>query len=224
MRLVIPFLGFEISIVNGGLYSIIIENPTDFRKVIEDLWQQTNGQSGEIILSEKGKIISFRERALVVFNPVDINANNRKVLNTLFKELNENALNSLSIELADLQSNIIAFFDKLSETVPYDVSYNYEVDVPELLKCHKFEINQLNGTYLDRLIDYLRAYSRICRTRVVILVNLKNYVSEEEVEALEEFVIYEDLKLIILQNSLGYRKKEEKTWIIDKDRCTINLN
>ena len=224
MRFVIPFLGFEMPAEQGEISSIAIENPDDFRLVAEDLWRQKNGMPGGLILSEQEKSLNFRDGTLCVFNPLDIDANDRKVLNHLYKELNENALELLTSETSYLQGELLTYLDKLAETVPYDLTYNFDLCISDLLKSYAVRVNQLNESYLDRLIDYLRAYSRICNTKTVFMINLKNYISEEQAVSLREFIQYENMTLITLENMFSYSIFKENAWIIDKERCIISLN
>ena len=224
MRFNIPFLGFEMMLTQGSMSTVAIENPVDFRNVVEDLWRQSRGLPGSIIVSDGEMLISFQDNALGVFNPVDIDANNRRVLNKLYKELDENANNTLIIELADLQCKMLSFIEKLVETVPYDLAYDYEIDITDFLKGYNLKINQFSDSYIEHLIDYLRAYSRVCNLKVAIFINLKSYLKDDETAALQEFVQYENMSLLTIENIYKYKVKGENAWIIDKDRCIIDLN
>ena len=224
MRLIIPWLCFDNIIEEGIIHSISIENPLDFRRVIGAVWEKDQGRDGDIILSEKETILGFKDHILCIFNLIDLNANNRRILTRLYKELNENAQDVLAEEFSLLQGTMLSYIEKLTETVPYDLSYNYELDISDLLKIYDVKLNQLPESYNDQLIDYLRAFSRICNIKTVICVNIKNYMTEKEIIGLQEFIRYEKIRLINIENLYSYKVYDEKAWIIDKDRSIIDLN
>ena len=95
MRMNIPYIGLDVLIQEGTVSSISIESQKVYRTVVEDLWNQKAGKEGEIVLSEKDSVINIQNNAVCIFNALDIDANDRRIISKLYKELNENSQNQL---------------------------------------------------------------------------------------------------------------------------------
>lgn len=77
---------------------------------------------------------------------------------------------------------------------------------------------------LEALLDYLRALSCICNIRVAFILNVKQFLTLEEVRQLYEFCFYEKMYLINLEGQKNYNLEQEKCVIIDKDLCIIDMS
>ena len=77
---------------------------------------------------------------------------------------------------------------------------------------------------LEVLIDYLRALSSICNIHVIWILNVKQFLTVEEVQQLYEFCFYEKILLINLEGQKNYNLEHEKCVIIDKDLCIIDTS
>ena len=99
-----------------------------------------------------------------------------------------------------------------------------DVDIAGLLKLYGVKIESDGVDVLETLIDYLRAISSICNIHVVWMLNLKQFLTEEQVDQLYEFCFYEKIYLINLEGQKNYALKQEKCVIIDKDLCVIDTS
>ena len=62
----------------------------------------------------------------------------------------------------------------------------------------------------------------LLKTKVYIIVNLDSFISEEELVELEKFLLYNDVKVLALQNTIRREvKPSENLRIVDKDLCEI---
>ena len=77
---------------------------------------------------------------------------------------------------------------------------------------------------LEALLDYLRALSCICNIHVVFILNVKQFLTLEEVRQLYESCFYEKIYLINLEGQKNYNLEQEKCVIIDKDLCIIDMS
>ena len=73
------------------------------------------------------------------------------------------------------------------------------------------------------MIDYIRAYNKICKVSVFIFVNLKDYLESYELEQLYEFSEYEKLNLLLIEGHFSDVLDQEKNLIYDKDMCIITV-
>ena len=127
-------------------------------------------------------------------------------------------------EYTQLNSHMISFLEELFYKVPYHLEMELDVDVRLLLKVYGVKIETDGEGALETLMDYLRAIRSICGIKVVWMLNLKQFLMEEQVRQLYEFCFYEKIHLIHLEGQKNYSLEQEKCVIIDKDLCVIDTS
>ena len=175
-------------------------------------------------VTEKEKIFPLDKISAVVDNPLVVNCNEKRILTQLYKELSEQAKTLMYEEYTQLNSHMISFLEELFYKVPYHLEMELDVDVLLLLKVYGVKIETDGEGVLETLMDYLRAIHSICGIKVVWMLNLKQFLMEEQVRQLYEFCFYEKIHLIHLEGQKNYSLEQEKCVIIDKDLCVIDTS
>ncbi len=224
MRFTIPYLGLDLLLQDDVITSVVIEAPELFSRTVGDIWNQSMGGEGECLLAENGKNIKLSSRTVCIVNPFNTNVNDRRIIGRLYKELNNLSYECVQKETAELHAAVLRYLDSLTNCSSYALTYDEDIDLVALMKDFNLRINTLDDSLLEQIIDYIRASHQICDVTVIFTVNLKLYLSETEMNQLCEFAIYEKVYLVDIGNVNQYSLQKEKTWIIDKDRCIIDLN
>ena len=224
MKAIYVKYGIELSLEENQIITLVVENPQVMSDMLRDIFRQINGEEGGWILSENDKIFPLEKTSVLLDNPLTADCNEKKILTKLYKELSEQAKISLYEDCIQVNSHIISFLEKLFATVPYHLEMELDVDVTALLKLYGVKVESDVADVLETLIDYLRAISSICNIHVVWILNLKQFLTEEQVDQLYEFCFYEKIYLINLEGQKNYTLKQEKCVIIDKDLCVIDTS
>ena len=224
MKAIYAKYGIELSLEENRIITLVVENPKVMSDMLRDIFRQINGEEGGWILSENDKIFPLEKTCGLLDNPLTADCNEKKILTKLHKELSEQAKTSLYEECTQVNFHIVDFLEKLFATVPYHLEMELDVDVAGLLKLYGVKIESDGADVLENLIDYLRAISSICNIHVVWILNLKQFLTEEQVDQLYEFCFYEKIYLINLEGQKNYSLKQEKCVIIDKDLCVIDTS
>ena len=224
MKAIYAKYGIELSLEENQIITLVVENPKVMSDMLRDIFRQINGEEGGWILSENDKIFPLEKTGVLLDNPLTADCNEKKILAKLYKELSEQAKTSLYEECTQVNFHIVDFLEKLFATVPYHLEMELDVDVAGLLKLYGVKIESDGADVLENLIDYLRAISSICNIHVVWILNLKQFLTEEQVDQLYEFCFYEKIYLINLEGQKNYSLKQEKCVIIDKDLCVIDTS
>lgn len=224
MKAIYVKYGIELSLEENQIITLVVENPQVMSDMLRDIFRQINGEEGGWILSENDKIFPLEKTSVLLDNPLTADCNEKKILTKLYKELSEQAKISLYEDCTQVNSHIISFLEKLFATVPYHLEMELDVDVAALLKLYGVKVESDGADVLETLIDYLRAISSICNIHVVWILNLKQFLTEEQVDQLYEFCFYEKIYLINLEGQKNYALKQEKCVIIDKDLCVIDTS
>lgn len=223
MKLVNAYYSVELDIIENQVTVLSVENPVAYSRIIGDIWHQTNGEEGSFILSDGDKIKSISKELECVFNPFSLDCNNKKVITKLYQELKSQADSILQEETAMLNSEIIKYLEKLIMTVPYNMKYNCDMDVTAIMKMYGMEIDNRAEGLLENIVEYIKVVSQICGIKTFVFIDIKHYLTGEELEQLYEMVFYKKINLIIIEPVHTNKLDKEKCWIIDKDLCIIKV-
>ena len=86
---------------------VTIENREYLSAFLQNLYNQSQGIEGNIILSEGEKILPLSKAAEIVWNPFSIDINNKKILGKLFQELKNISIEDQYTEICELNSKIV---------------------------------------------------------------------------------------------------------------------
>ena len=224
MRLVYPDFNFEMLLSTEKPTTIVIENQLLFSTFVSDLWNQTNGISGELILSEDENLLSFDKAATAIINPFSVNFSDKKITTAIHKELFNISNDFYLEEMSEINSQIVQLLDSLECKVDYPISFDIDMDFKDILKIYNVKANNDSEDFLDKIVSYIKLLRRICSIRLFIFVNLKAFFTEKQLEALYKECLYEEVFLINIEShDYGKQTQTENYAIIDKDLCTIEL-
>lgn len=223
MRLLISNYDIELELEENKVTVISAESPRVYRDLLENLWKQANGEDGIFIFSEGTKRKNISKEVECIFNVFSIDINSKKVISKLYSELKEQSQTVLQEETSELYANLLEYFDKLLMTVPYNLQFDISTEITSLLKIFNVAVINQNDDILEKIIEYIKALNKICSINVFVFIDLKHYLSEEELRMFYEFVFYEKIQIIIVEPVHTPKLTEEKCCIIDKDLCIINL-
>ena len=136
MRLVYSLYNLDIQIEENMINILIVENPAIFSVLIQDMITEENW-----VLSESDKILTFDKTAAVIINPFLLDCNERKVIQKLYQEIDNSANDWFVQEMAELQGQIVSMISQAIETVPYDVTFDFEQSFQGLLKLYNVHID-----------------------------------------------------------------------------------
>lgn len=224
MRIIYSKYGIDLYLEENKITTIVIENPSLMSEVVRDISKQVNGEDGEWILSDKDKIFSLEKSGIFLDNPLMVNSNEKRILTRLYKELSEQANTLMYEDYTRINSYIVSFLESLLDTVPYHLDMEVDMDLTGILKLYGVKIESDGVSVLEALLDYLRALSCICNINVFFILNVKQFLTIEEVQQLYEFCFYEKIYIINLEGQKNYNLEQEKCVIIDKDLCIIDVS
>ncbi|MDO5564492.1 MAG: type II-A CRISPR-associated protein Csn2 [Eubacteriales bacterium] len=223
MKLVYVGQDINIALIENKANVISIETPKLFSEIIFNLINQTQGKPGNFILSDIEKELSIEKNIDFVSNPFLSNINDKKVINNLYSYLSIYAQENLYKETMDLNRLIVEYLDKILNFSPYNTEYNTEIDISALFKIYGLKIESNCETLTESIINYIKAMHNVCHINIFVFLNLKQYISEEDLCGIYKCVFYEKIHIIILQGQYSKKNENESHLIIDKDLCIIKI-
>lgn len=216
-------LDIELPVEEGTVNVLSVENPKTFSDMLMELQIAFDGGSGNWILADNDSEQKIAKNLDMLWNALFVDLNEKKLLTALYKELEGYVTDSLFTEYSALNSSAVSLIDKLTMMAPYPLSFDLEGNIANLLKLYQVQFDDDADSPGERLTNYMRLSHQIKRAEGFIALNLKQFFSEEDLHQLYEFVEYEKVHLFILE---GYHSKplpKERSWIVDKDLCIIEL-
>ena len=171
---------------------ITIENREYFSAFLQNLYNQSQGSEGDIILSEGEKILSLNKVAEIVWNPFSVDINNKKILGKLFQKLKTVSMEEQYAEICELNAKVVHYLD------------TEEIDM------------------FERLLEYVKVLKSLCGVRLLVFINVKNYLSEMQIKELYKATFYYKINLLLVEAHQGKNLECEKNQLIDEDMCFIH--
>ncbi len=200
----------------------IIESPKRWREIQKELSTQYLGEDGEWVLSDRDKEMNFSKTVEMIFNPLQLDENQRRLVTSFLKSFAEKAVNeSHWRESQELNSIIQTFFGKMETEYSFGYHINAETDFSALAKAMGLQIETQYETDLERLLQYCIMIKELTKIKLFIFWNLRNYFTQNELELFYEEIRRRDWKVLLMENHLEQMIDGEKWYIIDKDNCEI---
>lgn len=219
MRINCNYVENSIIFEDGKINSIEMENKKFFYRFVRDLYSISNGDVLEefIFLDDNNKEISVFNKIKIFNNFFEFDFNSKKynmeILKQLVSEINDEDKN----EILNLQKKIYKKVNKQLNKYDIPLYISIDIDLEAILKELKITIKNyddiLNNLFL--LID-LENILRL--SNILIFINLKQYLSTEELEEFYKYAIYNNVKLILVDSQCyTSTSKYEKKLIVDND-------
>lgn len=201
---------------------LCIENKLLFRNVVGDLKNLTSGSVGQFKIYHNNQEMNASKILDFIETPFSIELNNKKIANAISAELIEISRNELYIESTKINAKICEYLFDLIEYTDYNLELSTEMNLQGLLKCYEVRIADSDMDVLERMIEYVKAMHRICGTTMFAFLNLKQYLTEDELEEFYKAMFYEKVDILLVEgNYIGHNDAVEKVVIIDEDLCKI---
>ena len=218
MKIVINFLDNQIDFENN-IFSIEIENKSYLFRIIEEFNKINNGNISESInvFDKKYNEINLKNKFDIYFDYFNIDINSKKIQTKIYDYIINNISEEDKIKINNQYNKIVNIFNKESSKLNLDIIVNDEISNDSIIKNIKFNVEQ-KDTLLDNLLQIIDINALFKLNEFLIFVNLKQYLSKEELVELYKYSTYNDINLLMIDSfSYGTALFNEKKLIIDDD-------
>ena len=210
---------FKIDFENKSIFSLIIENKKLYRKIIEDLINNTSIDDGNIILSKNNKLI-VPEKEIFVFSDYFNFDVNKFVLNKYYKELKNLSENDFFDETLEIKEVLRDYVTKLVEN-EYSIKLEEDLDISQILKAFGVKF-QRNEDLLLNLFEWIKILNELLGYEIFFFINLENFLSNDELVEFSKFILYNKYRVVFLENfNRNKLFDNDNLIIIDSDLCEI---
>lgn len=200
----------------------IIESPELFTQYVQELTAQCNGDSGSFVLSQNDRIVEMAKYMEIIFNPLGIDINNKKIVNRLYLDLDKLAKQEeMYVQTQQMRKGLIEYFLELEQKSEYILEIPQEIDMTGIFKAVGIKHEIIEEDYLEKLIRYLKVVAQVLGIKVITFINLRSYLSDEQIEQLLKEAIYQEIQILLVENQERTCLKDTFRYIIDNDKCEI---
>lgn len=200
--------------------TLIVENKDNMLNIINNLINQLSGQEGDFVLSDEVKV-KWEKQVDFILEPFTINFNNKKILSKLYEQMFDVSKDEIE-DYNSINNVIINAIDKVTQRVEYNnIVYNLDFDWKNIYKLYDVKIGEDYDNLSEKIEEYIKIIADVLHIKLVIFLNLKEYLSKIELENIQQICFYKKINLLLLESEEREKIENEKTFIIDKDRCLI---
>jgi|SRR5699024_8713277 len=222
MKLIYEHLEDTISWKKEEVPVIIIENVNYKNKFINDLFLQSKTNNDTPFYISNEAINNDKLNFETIINPFELNVNQVTILNKI-RKIYEELIQEDYFKLSELTKDISTYLNNLALSLPVSIEWEGNLNIKRLIQLFELSILDDSTKLLEQIINYLQVNSQLGMSNLFVFLNLKQFLSQEELDELYLFIQYEEIFLILIenQNNETGNNSVEKQFIIDDDLCVI---
>ncbi len=220
MKLKINGFENEILLNNENVNLIAIKDTKCFSHIIEIINNKINGiESNEIfLLDDDQNELNMNKKICMIFDLYNIEYNSKKVLTKIYDLIGENIKKSEDYLIDELTFKLRNYIIQEINELPFEFEMKDELDITEIFKLYNLKIDSSNyNSILERVEFLIDLISTLKIADILIIPNLKLYLSKEETIELYKYSLYNNINLIVIERNYDNKLKYEKVWLIDEN-------
>ena len=210
-----------IEVTEDNPETLIIEEPVLFRNIVDELNCQINNDDGDYVLSDNSsKILSLPKSMMLITDIYNLDIYTKQLKNKLTNIIVNNYSDVEGKEQLIEMLNEIGV--KISSNLPYSVTYKSNIAFNDVIKFLDFSFDYSTLTFLESLTEIISTSFEILKYKVLVTVNLKDYLEKKELEEITKYFVYKKIPLLMIERHQHVELDDyNHTRIIDKDLCVI---
>lgn len=221
MKFVYRDMEHVIKLPNGSVSELVVENKPMFSEIVSSVISQADGSSGKCVLSVSDTPVEFSRYADVTLQFTPFQLNRKTLLTKLYAALEKSALTPENYSrTCELLSEFEKFTQQLADNVSLDIDCK-KVAVGPLLRAVSPEFVEDGMSTAEKIFSYMELVRELDRDKLFIMVNMRTYFSDEDMELFAESVCLHDFKVLLLESTSFAKLKTAKRYLIDEDLCEL---
>ena len=197
MMLAHPLLQSPIEFKENRIPVLVVENGQLFRRLIADLLAQENGNPGEFALSENSGLTEIGKNVQITLNPLFPELDGRRIAAKI-QQMAVTAAEDQPEKTAECLAALNDYGAALTAAIPFNVTFSEMESADDMVKALAFHVDAEEMSVPEQLLETMRLHRECFRKRLFVFVNLKAFLSEEEITLFYQLVFYEKLSVLLL--------------------------
>ena len=219
MKLVYENVAHVLHFSEGVAVELVVENKKLFYQMVNDLTVQTDGGQGGFVLSIEDKPVEISKNADVTLQFAPFQLNRKGLLTKLYSFLEKTAVQPENyIRTGELLGAFELFVAHLADELPFDIDCR-KMAVGTIIRAVAPEIEDNYQNALERIFAYMEFVRELDRDRLFVMINMRAYFSDEEMERFIESICLHDFKVLLLESHTYGKLKNMNRYTVDEDLC-----
>ena len=219
MKLIYENMEHVLRFCEGYVPELVVEKKKLFFEMVASLAEQSNGAQGKFLLSKSNKPIEFSRYADVIMQFAPFEINRKNLLTKLYTALVQKALLAENyLKTGELLAELEMYIHHLAEDFPFELDCKKLAFGPVLRSvCPEIDVGE--KTALEKIFDYMELVREFDRDKLFIMINMRTFFSDADMEIFAESACLHDFKVLLLESTSFARLKNVKRYTIDGDLC-----
>lgn len=220
MKLKINGFNNEINFESNNVAILEVKDTKCFTHIIEAINNAVNGEeTNEIfLLDDEFNEINIGKETYMVIDLFNIDFNSKKILNKLYEKIADNIEKIEDIEFKNMLVNLRNYIIQEINELPFEFIMKDEPEIVEIFKIYNLKIDMLNYKKTVEKIEFLIDILATLKIATVLIIpNLKLYLSEEELLELYKYSLYNEINLLLIEKNSGRKLPYERILSIDEN-------
>ena len=220
MKLKINGFENEILFTEKNVNILTIKNTKCFSHILQILNDKINGsESNEIfLLDENNEEMNMSKEIQMVLDIFNIDYNSKKILNKIYNIIATNIQKNQDFEIEKMILNLRNYIIEEINELPFEFVMKNELEITGILKLYNLKIDEENYTnILEKIEILIDILSTLDIAKILIIPNLKLFLSEEELVELYKYSLYNNINLLLIERHEENKLKYENCIIIDEN-------
>lgn len=219
MKLVYNNMGHILCFGKGYVNELIIENKKMFFDVVDSVHRQAEGFHGDCVLSVSDRPVEFSKYADLTVQFAPFQMNRKSLITKLYAVMEKNAqAPEIYSKTGELLGELEKYIFELSEELPFDVNCQ-KLSIGPIIRALAPEIEENDKSPIEKVFAYMELVRELDRDKLFIMVNMRSYFSDEEMEMFTESVSLHDFKVLLLESYEAPKLNHTKRFVVDADLC-----
>lgn len=112
--------------------------------------------------------------------------------------------------------------EEIKNLSEYPICLNEDYNIADILKYVGVKLLETEGSFCEKLIDYMKISYDFLKIDVFFVVGCKGYLKEKDYEYLQEWTRYQQITLVLIECDEDRLPLGMNKYIIDRDKCVIH--
>ena len=219
MKLIIKYIDNDIELKENEISAIEIENKRYFYRIVKVLYDIYDNELSEDIylIDDNNKEINISNKIKIFIDYFNFKLDSKKYTNDITKYINKVLSEETKETLLNQYKKIINLYKKELNNIDLPLVLDTDLDIENITKLIKVSIDT-NKELINNLFTLIDLENIFQTKNILVFINLKQYLSKEEIEELYKYSIYNRITLLLIDSqSYGTTLTNERKLIIDEN-------
>ena len=223
MKLAYLPLNFVMPLQMKKINSIVVETPHIYDSMIMDLYRQMNREEEQWNLLQDEEFFAMDKYCDLLMSPADLHFHKKEIQKELIPEIIREIESSEKFEaLLEQHGDFVQLMSQICDQYKYLLEYDFDFSLKEYLKHYKVTLADLEGSALEKLLEYIPVVQELTGKTVFFLHGYGDYLSENDFKHLQKWAKYQEYYIVFLGSRQLLLKENTNEYIIDSDLCEIH--